>query len=94
MAKTDLETIALAEIILNRTLAYQAALSVHTLKDLLDLDVQELRLVVAPLREDAPGKYCVTCTVETLGSSQPLSVAIEVQPDKSIKRVLPRKRKK
>jgi hypothetical protein len=45
---------AFAEIILNRTLAYQAAVAVHTLKDLLDLDVQELRLVVEPLREDLP----------------------------------------
>jgi hypothetical protein len=91
--KNDVEKMAFAEILLNRTLAYQAAVAVHTLKDLLDLDVQELRLVVEPTREDTPGKYCVTCTIESLGLPQPHSVVVEVQPDKSVKRASPRKKK-
>ena len=93
MAKTDLGTIAFAEIILNRTLSYQAALAVHELKDWLNLDVEELRLVVSPLREDMPGKYCVTCTIESLGSSKPITVEVVVEPEKAIEPVSPRKKK-
>jgi hypothetical protein len=52
--------LAKAERILNRTLAYQAAIAVHELKDLLDLDVQELRLTVTPANLDNPGCYRVT----------------------------------
>jgi hypothetical protein len=94
MAKIDLGTLAFAEIILNRTLAYQAALAVHELKDRLDLDVEELRLVVAPFREDMPGKNCVTCTIESLGSARPITVEAVVDPEKAVKPVSRSKRKK
>ena len=55
MATAGIDSIAAAEKILNRTLAYQAATAVHELKDRLDLDIAEVRLVVAPLSSDAPG---------------------------------------
>ena len=59
MKKTaaDVRILAKAEKILNRTLAYQAAIAVHELKDALGLDVEELRLVVAPISMEAPGAY-------------------------------------
>jgi hypothetical protein len=57
MATPGIDSIAAAEKILNRTLAYQAATAVHELKDRLDLDIAEIRLVVAPLSSDALGCY-------------------------------------
>jgi len=63
MTTTELGSIAEAEKLLNRTLVYQAALAVHELKDGLDLDVGELRLVVSPASSDAPGCYRVTWTI-------------------------------
>jgi hypothetical protein len=65
MAKPDFQTMARAELILNRTLSYQATVAVHALKDSLNLDVKELRLTVAPVRADRPGAYSVTCTIAT-----------------------------
>jgi len=55
MTDTELASIAEAEKLLNRTLVYQAAVAVHELKDRLNLDVAELRLVVAPVSSVAPG---------------------------------------
>ncbi len=65
----ELTSIAEAENILNRTLAYQAAMAVHELKALLNLDVWELRLVVAPESPSLPGCYRVTCTIASLATS-------------------------
>jgi hypothetical protein len=59
-----------AEKILNRTLAYQAATAVHELKDLLGLDVAELRLIVVPESVAMPGCYRVICTIGSLASSE------------------------
>jgi hypothetical protein len=69
-----------AERILNRTLAYQAAIAVHELRDRLDLDVEELRLIVA---WQSAGCYTVTCTVvsETLKQGPiEVSVVVKSQP--------------
>lgn len=57
MLDTEIASIAQAEKILNRTLAYQAAIAMHELKDRLDLDVAELRLVVAPASLEAAWCY-------------------------------------
>ena len=69
MTAADLTLVAKAEKILNRTLAYQAAIAVHDLKDRLDLNVAELRLVVAPeSAERQPAATCVTCTIAKLAT--------------------------
>jgi hypothetical protein len=83
MATAGIDSIAGAEKILNRTLAYQAAIAVHELKDRLDLDVAEIRLVVAPLVSDAPGSYRVTCTIANLVLPAPVSVEVIVRPDQA-----------
>lgn len=83
------ETIAVAEKILSRTLAYQAAIAVHELKDLLDLNVSELRLVVLPEIATEPG-YRVVCTIE--GADMPSRVRVEVvvRPDQAVSPVAKR----
>jgi len=81
MATDGIDSIAAAEKILNRTLAYQAATAVHELKDRLDLNIAEIRLVVAPLSSDAPGCYRVTCTIANLVLPEPVSVEVVVRPD-------------
>jgi uncharacterized protein (UPF0210 family) len=80
--KVDAHIIAKAEKILNRTLAYQAAIAVHELKDELGLDVEALRLVVAPVSMEAPGAYRVTCIVENLHN--PVILDIVVEPGKAV----------
>jgi hypothetical protein len=84
MTTTELGSIAEAEKILNRTLVYQAALAVHELKDRLDLDVAELRLVVSPASSDAPGCYRVTCTIASLTEPNPVKVDVLVRPEEAI----------
>jgi hypothetical protein len=86
MKKTavDAEAIAKAERILNRTLVYQAAIAVHELKDVLNLDVEELKLVVAPTDVEKPGSYRIVCTIVSLEKQQPVSIEVVVQPDKTI----------
>jgi hypothetical protein len=75
---TGLSEIAKAERILNRTLAYQAAMAVHELKERLGLDVREIALAVAPLRTEEIGAYRVVCTIKSL---QPDARPVEaVQP--------------
>ena len=84
MADTKLASIAKAEKLLNRTLVYQAAVAVHELKDRLNLDVAELRLVVAPESAEAPGCYRVTCTIAGLTEPKPVKVDVLVRPDQAI----------
>ena len=84
MATAGIDSIAAAEKILNRTLAYQAANAVHELKDRLDLDIAEIRLVVAPLSSDAPGCYRVTCTIANLVLPKPVFIEVIVRPDQAI----------
>ena len=79
----NIAVLAQAERILSRTLAYQAAMVVHELKDLLDVDIQELRLAVTPPDLTNPGCYRVTCTIASLESPQPVGVDIVVQPEKA-----------
>jgi len=80
----EIEMIARAEAILNRTLAYQAAAVVHRLKEELDLDVEALSLLVAPLSTEAPGTYRVTCTIASLVTTEPLVLDLVIEPDKEI----------
>lgn len=68
MSAEEIALVAQAEKILNRRLAYQAAAAVHEIRDLLDLNVGELRLVVAPDSRDAPGCCRVICTIASLAS--------------------------
>ena len=86
MKKTapEVEIIAKAEKILNRTLAYQAAIAVHELKEALGLDVEELRLVVAPVSMEAPGAYRVTCTIANLATPDPVVLDLVVEPEKAV----------
>jgi hypothetical protein len=84
MAASELVSIAEAEKILNRTLAYQAAIAVRELKDRLGLDVAEVRLVVAPVSSEAPGCYRVTCTIANLVIPEPVTVEVIVRPDQVV----------
>jgi hypothetical protein len=84
MADTELASIAEAEKLRNRTLVYQAAVAVHELKDRLNLDVAELRLVVAPASAEAPGSYRVTCTIASLTEPKPVEVDVLVRPEQAI----------
>ena len=81
MTAADLTLVAKAEKILNRTLAYQAAIAVHDLKDRLDLNVAELRLVVAPESAEAAGCYRVTCTIANLATPSRLTMKVIVKPE-------------
>ena len=80
----EFRIIAEAEKILNRTLAYQAAIAVHELKDRLNLDVSELRLVVAPISEGSLGTYRVTCTIASLAARRPVLVDFIVSPEHAV----------
>ena len=80
----EIEMIAKAEAILNRTLAYQAAAVVHHLKQELDLDIEALSLLVAPLSAESPGTYRVTCTIASLVTPEPLVVDLVIAPEKEI----------
>ena len=84
MTDTQLASIAEAEKLLNRTLVYQPTVAVHELKDRLNLDVAELRLVVAPESVDAPGCYRVTCTIAGLTEPKPVKVDVLVRPEQAI----------
>jgi hypothetical protein len=78
------EVAARAERILNRTLAYHAAIAVHELKDELGLDVEELRLVVTPLSLDSPGTYRVVCSIAKVAAEEPIVLDLVVSPEKAI----------
>jgi hypothetical protein len=80
----DVEVIARAERILNRTLAYHAAIAVHALKDDLGLDVQELSLVVTPLSFDTPGTCRVVCSITRVAAEEPIVLDLVVSPEKAI----------
>jgi hypothetical protein len=83
---TGFTEIAKAERILNRTLAYQAAMAVHELKERLGLDVREIALTVAPLRADDVGAYRVVCTIKSL-QSEPRPVDAAPQPSDVVLRI-------
>jgi hypothetical protein len=68
MSAKEMALVAQAEKILNRTLAYHAAIAVHEVKDRLDLNVAELRLVIVPESANAPGCYRAICTIVSLAS--------------------------
>src|ERR1700730_15884677 len=71
--KSDVELIAKAEAVLDRTLAYQAAQTVHELKATLGIDIQQINLAIRPVPNDA-GTYRVVCTILSVGVPQPLEL--------------------
>jgi hypothetical protein len=84
MTRPDaIATIAEAEAILNRTLAYQAAIAVHELKARLNVEVTELRLTVAPPVLERPGSYRVTCTIAGLAADSALVVDAVGRPEQA-----------
>jgi hypothetical protein len=84
MTTASLESVAQAEKILSRTLAYQAAMAVHELNDRLGLDVLELRLTVSPHPAGDPRGYRVICTIVSLAAEEPVTVGVVIQPDRGI----------
>lgn len=84
MPTDDVSVIAEAEKILNRTLAYQAAIAVDELKERLNVDVAELHLTVAPTAVYEPGTYRVTCTIASLAVHLPVLVEVIVRPEQAI----------
>jgi hypothetical protein len=71
--KSDVELIAKAEAVLDRTLAYQTAQAVHELKATLGIDIQQINLAIRPVPNDA-GTYRVVCTILSVGVPQPLEI--------------------
>lgn len=76
--KSDVELIAKAEAVLDRTLAYQAAQAVHELKATLGIDTQQINLEVSPMPNDA-ASYRVVCTIVSLAAKEPLEVELSVR---------------
>jgi hypothetical protein len=76
--KSDVELIAKAEAVLDRTLAYQAAQAVHELKATLGIDIQQINLEVRPVPNDA-GNYPVVCTILSVAVPQPLEIQWSVR---------------
>ena len=73
--KSDVELIAKAEAVLDRTLAYQAAQTVHELKATLGIDIQQINLAVSAM-PDIPGSYRVVCTVLSVGATRPVEILL------------------
>ena len=82
--KISVSHLAEAEKILNRTLAYQAAIAVHELKDRLNIDVAELRLTVTPNDEQVVGSYRVACHITEADSAEPAIIEVIVRPDEAV----------
>jgi hypothetical protein len=76
--KSDVELIAKAEAVLDRTLAYQAAQAVHELKVTLGIDIQQINLEVRQSPNDA-ASYRVVCTVVSLSTKEPLEIELSVR---------------
>ena len=71
--KSDIELIAKAEAVLDRTLAYQAAQAIHELKANLGIDITQVNLAVSPMPHDT-GTFRVVCTIVSLTSTEPLQI--------------------
>jgi len=73
-----LHSYAKAEAYLNSTLAYQAAIAVHHLREEFGLSVSELRLSVAHEDPMHPRVVLVTCTIASLqGNAREMTVRID-----------------
>jgi hypothetical protein len=84
MTKDKLGAYAKAEAYLNGTLAYQAAIAVHHLKDLFGLEIEQLQLTVAPADPHHPGVVHVTCTLHALRDEKtPLEIRVAIDPRNS-----------
>jgi hypothetical protein len=78
---TEFELIARAEAVLDRTLAYHAAMAVHELKVALGIDIQQINLAVSPVANDG-ATFRVVCTIVSAAAQEPLEVEL-------IKRAVP-----
>jgi hypothetical protein len=76
--KSDIELIAKAEAVLDRTLAYQAAQAVHELKATLGIEIQQINLEVSPMPNDA-ASYRAVCTIVNLTTKGPLEILLTVK---------------
>jgi hypothetical protein len=84
MAEHETETYAQAEAFLNRTLAYQAAIAVHHVKEDYGLDVEQLHLTVAPADPSHPGVFHVTCTLHSVREEPLIQIQVRVDPRKDL----------
>jgi hypothetical protein len=80
--KLDVELIAKAEAVLDRTLAYQAAQAVHELKATLGIEIQQINLAVSAMPND-PGSYRVVCTLVSVGPMELVEVLLTAQVSES-----------
>ena len=80
--KLDVELIAKAEAVLDRTLAYQAAQAVHELKATLGIEIQQINLAVSAMQND-PGSYRVVCTLVSVGVVKPVEILLTAQVSES-----------
>lgn len=81
---SDVQLIAKAEAVLDRTLAYQAAQAVHELKVTLAIDIRQINLEVSPAPHDST-HYRVVCTVLRHGDARPLQVEVLVPGPDAVK---------
>ncbi|MGH9550401.1 MAG: hypothetical protein ACRD3W_13545 [Terriglobales bacterium] len=84
MSEDQLVTYAKAEAYLNRTLAYQAAIAVHHLKEEYNIEVQQLALNVAPVDVRHPGMLHVTCTLQSVRNEPALEIQVGIDPNAAI----------
>jgi hypothetical protein len=76
--KSDVELIAKAEAVLDRTLAYQAAQAIHELKANLGIDIQQINLAVSPMPHDT-GVFRVVCTIVSLTATEPIEIELTIR---------------
>ena len=76
-AADSLQRCAKGEAILNRTLAYHAAMAVAEINDTLGITIREMRLVVAETRNRG---FEVTCSLESAAPQQSVETQTEVTP--------------
>jgi hypothetical protein len=78
MADENVPRYAKAELYLNETLAYQAAIAVHHLRQYYGLEVKQLTLVVAPDDPRHPGTVHVTCSLHSVQGDLPVRLEADI----------------
>jgi hypothetical protein len=82
--ESNVQLIARAEKILDRTLAYHAAQAVHDLRETLGIDIEQIQLSAKPMPNDSTC-YRVVCTITTLAAPGQLEIEMVVKTARTAK---------